>query len=327
MGKILLMKKLKSAGIFWDRRNELAQATKKKCEGVLRRAKIGFGDAEAVPAKKYGFIIVIGGDGTMLKAAGKFDVPLLGINCGKVGHIMEMDCSEIGLLKGVVNGKYSLEKRSRISCNVDGKKMRSALNEVLVAAKEPISLISYRLEVGKELGWADSGDGVIICTPTGSTGHGLSAGGSEISRDAKVMQVVPLNSAGLGRRPLVLDENAKIKISEIHSRKGCVVIVDGQNIGEVEKEVVAGKGKGVVIVVPERPKTALKKRRVSAAGRAILGCLSERPLIQKEIIERSGLSERTVRRVLAKLLGQGMLTRKKGEKDRRKAVFTARAVR
>jgi len=318
------MKNVKSIGIFWDARNELAVATKKRCESVLRKCGIRFGDAGK--GGKYGIVIVVGGDGTMLKAAREFDAPLLGINCGKVGHIMEIDCSETGLLKDVIKGKYSLEKRQRISCRIDGKDAGYALNEALVAAKDPISLVSYRLEANGKPKWADSGDGVMVCTPTGSTGHALSAGGAEISKGAKVVQVVPLNSASLGRRPLVLEESAEIRICGIHSRKGSIVIMDGQNTGIVEKEVVIRKGRPVSLVVLKRLKTALGRGKVSAAGKAILACLAEGPLNQKEITGKSGLSERTVRRVLERLLKEGHISKKRGEQDRRKAVFTARAV-
>lgn len=153
--------------------------------------------AEAV--KSSDFIVVLGGDGTMLSAAhyaAPCEIPLLGINLGHVGFITELEASEFELVGNVFRGEYSIENRMMLDVQVLREGIQvfhaTALNEAVVTNFNLPHILGLLITADKVPVSSFRGDGVIVATPTGSTAYSLSAGGPVIEPSAENLAVTPI---------------------------------------------------------------------------------------------------------------------------------------
>lgn len=171
-------------------------------------------------------VIVLGGDGTLIQAAGrlaKSNIPLIGINLGTLGYLAEVEKENIFLmLEHLINGEYEIEERMMISGTpyINGEKAaeHSALNDIVITRSGTLRIVSIRVFVnGKQLNTYEA-DGVIVSTPTGSTAYNLSAGGPIVEPEAKVILITPICPHTLITRALVLSAEDDIRI-EIGSRR------------------------------------------------------------------------------------------------------------
>lgn len=165
-------------------------------------------------------VIVLGGDGTMLRAARDFmfvDVPLLGINLGSLGYLTEVDKENIiPTLQKILNGEYEIEERMML----EGTFMRQgheaghvrALNDISVLKNSPFQAISYDIFVNGKFLKSYNADGVIISTPTGSTGYNLSAGGPIVEPGADLLVVTPVSPHTLMARSIIFSSKDEIEI-------------------------------------------------------------------------------------------------------------------
>ena len=165
---------------------------------------------------EYDFVISIGGDGTILRSAneiGELSIPIIGLNRGRLGFLANSPIEIIdSIIEKITNSDFSISERTIIQVEFEGK-IKNALNEISVSRKNTTSLISIDTKLnGQYLNtyWAD---GLIISTPTGSTGYSLSCGGPIIMPDSKNLVLTPIAPHNLNARPLVISDNKQIEIS------------------------------------------------------------------------------------------------------------------
>ena len=185
-------------------------------------------------------VIVIGGDGTMLRAAaglGEHDIPLLGINLGTIGFLTEVEVTNLyNALDRLMVKDYSLEKRMMIEGILKGKSYNS-LNDVVITRAGFSRIIGLNIYVNDELLDTYEADGVIVSTPTGSTGYNLSAGGPIVSPKSKAIVVTPISPHSLTSKSIVFDSEDVIRIEIVKKRKTqeteAIVSFDGSNSEEL----------------------------------------------------------------------------------------------
>ena len=186
--------------------------------------------------EKSDIIISIGGDGTMLATAYKahsFDKPVLGLNLGKLGFLVETDVSQmdsvISLLK---KKKYSIEERMVLTgiCDASRSDKLVAVNDLVIEKGGWPKMIELTAWVDDEYVTTFSADGLIVATPTGSTGYSLSTGGPIIAPTAKAITLSPISPHSLTVRPLVLSSEQVIKLRADSPHKEVQVSCDGQRV-------------------------------------------------------------------------------------------------
>ncbi len=179
------------------------------------------------------FMVTIGGDGTILRAAMEMknpSTPLLGINMGRRGFLAEVHPSNIfNALNQVLEGKYYLEESLKLGSESSNKNqvLPDALNEVLVASKLPSKMIIMEIKVDDETITEIQADGCIISTPTGSTAYNLSAGGSILSPDVDAIIVTAICPYSYFKS-IALSKKAKVTVKLLKPRTEAMVIVDGR---------------------------------------------------------------------------------------------------
>ena len=168
--------------------------------------------------------ISMGGDGTFLETArrvGNKEIPILGINTGRLGFLADISQQEMeAALNNFFNGNYKIEERSLIQVQSEEAPLKGypyALNEVAVLKRDNSSMISIRVEINGEYLTTYQADGLIINTPTGSTGYALSVGGPIIMPQAGIFGITPVAPHSLNMRPLTLKDEAEITL-EVESR-------------------------------------------------------------------------------------------------------------
>jgi len=163
--------------------------------------------------------VVLGGDGTMLRAAEvaqERDIPLLGVNLGHVGFLSEVERSKISdVIKALVNKSYVIDPRITLGYTVEraGKNVASgwALNEVTVE-REKATMVELFLEIDNRPISRWGCDGLICSTPTGSTAYAFSAGGPIVWPEVDALVVLPISAHALFSRPLVISPKSKIAV-------------------------------------------------------------------------------------------------------------------
>ncbi|MCF7857830.1 MAG: NAD(+)/NADH kinase [Candidatus Cloacimonetes bacterium] len=192
---------------------------------------------KAVKKNKLDCILSFGGDGTFLRASKtslQYNVPLMGINLGKLGFLSESSLSELEKsIDDLKNNKFSVQKRLLLKTIIrrDNKMIfsASALNDaVIYKGKEP-RLIDIKFYNNKRLVVETRCDGIIISTPTGSTAYSLSAGGPILSPVMEALVVTPLNPHVLSVRPMVFAAEDKFSFRLKTNGSECVLQLDGKN--------------------------------------------------------------------------------------------------
>ncbi len=181
-------------------------------------------------------VIVLGGDGTMLRAArsiGNYDIALIGINLGTLGFLTEIEEVNIyDALDRLINDDFSIEKRMMIEGSVKGKTFNS-LNDVVITRAGFSRVIGLKVYVNHQLLDTYEADGVIVATPTGSTGYNMSAGGPIISPKSKAIVVTPISPHSLTAKSVVFDSTDEITVEVTKKRKTqeteAIVSFDGEN--------------------------------------------------------------------------------------------------
>lgn len=166
--------------------------------------------------------IVLGGDGTMLRAArdlGGSPTPLVGINLGTLGFLTEIEVSNVyQALDRLLTDDYFVEKRMMIEGAVNGDTYH-ALNDIVISRAGFSRIIGLNIYVNDELLENYEADGVIVATPTGSTGYNLSAGGPIISPKSKAIVVTPISPHSLMAKSVVFDSTDEVRIEIVKKRK------------------------------------------------------------------------------------------------------------
>ncbi|MGI8602925.1 MAG: NAD(+)/NADH kinase [Verrucomicrobiales bacterium] len=205
-------------------------------------ALIGAGEAQDYECigSEAELIVVLGGDGTILKTArllGRNMKPLAAMNTGRLGFLTTgAEQDQERFVEAIVRGDYTLSRRRLIAVEFtanDGKTHNAtALNEISITRGNLPRLIHLEARIDGEVFNRYSGDGLIVSTPTGSTAYSLSAGGPIVSPDAKVFVVTPICSHALANRSLVVGDFAALEFSAHGTHEDIVLTIDG-GISEV----------------------------------------------------------------------------------------------
>ena len=211
--RVLLIGKKGSAEIEASLKELAAFLRKRGCEVV------GEGETRADLA------IVIGGDGTMLTAARdlvRHHVPLVGVNQGRLGFMT--DIGQHDMQSGVatiLDGDYSVEERTLLDADIQrqGKSVLRtiALNEAVIGKGSQGRLIEFELSIDGEFVYRLRADGIIVCTPTGSTAYALSAQGPILQPTVRAFALVPLNPHVLSARPVSVSDSSIIELTLVHA--------------------------------------------------------------------------------------------------------------
>lgn len=182
------------------------------------------------------FALSVGGDGTFLTTAaaiGNRNVPILGINCGRLGFLAEVQTQQVDyILDKLIEGDYSVEQRSllHVSCSEGGYILApDALNEVAIMKQGLSSMITIETRLNGEFLHAYEADGLIVATATGSTAYNLSVGGPIIMPQVKAILLSPIATHSLNVRPLAVPDDAKIDLVVKSRNGGYMVSVDGRS--------------------------------------------------------------------------------------------------
>ena len=182
--------------------------------------------------------ISIGGDGTFLRTArwvGDKEIPILGINTGHLGYLADITVDEmIGAVDDLKNGLYKIETRSLIEVTSTRKEAiidwNYALNEVAILKQDTSSMISVATKVNDVDLATYLGDGLIISTPTGSTGYNLSVGGPIVEPTAPNWIISPIAAHSLTMRPLVVGDSHELTITTTSRATNYRVSLDGRSV-------------------------------------------------------------------------------------------------
>ena len=189
-------------------------------------------------AEKADVIISLGGDGTLLRGiqyAFRWEAPLLGINLGRVGFLTETEPGDMeAALEAVLHGTYEVETRPVLRVEAENR-CWYALNDVVLSRGGRARLTTINAYVDGELAGRYVADGVVVATPTGSTGYSLSAGGPIVSPKVDCMVITPICAHTLQHRPAVVYGGAQIKLAlSPEDMQTASLQVDGQSCQELQ---------------------------------------------------------------------------------------------
>jgi len=222
--------------------NDLSYEILKKNKSIIIEEKI---KTYTKIDETFDFVLAIGGDGTILESAkliGKMSTPVIGLNKGRLGFLANSNTDDINqILSNVKLSKFQISERTIIKGIVNGIEY-NALNEISVSRKNTTSLITIETKLNQQFLNTYWADGLIVSTPTGSTGYSLSCGGPIIMPESKNLVLTPIAPHNLNARPLVIPDDKEISIS-IKSREDQYFIsIDSDIISvSINSEIVISK--------------------------------------------------------------------------------------
>ena len=180
-------------------------------------------------------VVAFGGDGTILhlaRAASMRGVPVLGVNLGSLGFMSDLEAGELDLLKHLAGGHYRKEKRMMLDVSVlrDNRTVytSSALNDAVVTKGAMARVVRLQVTTGEDQLGIFSGDGVVVATPTGSTGYSLSAGGPIVEPTAQNFVISPICAHSVFSKSFVLSAAGTVTVAPAElNRKQVYLSVDG----------------------------------------------------------------------------------------------------
>ena len=194
----------------------------------------------------FDMLLSIGGDGTILRAATlvrNSRIPILGINAGRLGFLASVQKEDIAtFLQIVIDKRYTISKRTLLSLaispkNKDIQDINFAMNEISVSRKDTTSMITIETYLNGEFLNSYWADGLIIATPTGSTGYSLSCGGPILTPEVKSLVLTPIAPHNLNARPLVIPDNTEVRLKVSGREEQYLVSLDSR-ITSIKNESV-----------------------------------------------------------------------------------------
>jgi NAD+ kinase len=231
----LLAIEKKVVALYVDTAREHARSIAARVAADFRDGGFEVVDREAAAAAS--LIITIGGDGTLLRAARlaiEYEIPLLGINTGRLGFLTELDEDDPRLsdLPALVERGLFVEERTALQAEYDEQRF-FALNDVVVRKGEVSRIVPFGLRVDNGAMTRIAADGICVATPTGSTAYFLSAGGSLIAPNVDAFGVVPLLPHTLFSRPLIVPTRSRIEITSDLEAAQAHLECDGDVLSDV----------------------------------------------------------------------------------------------
>lgn len=186
--------------------------------------------------KESDFIIVLGGDGTLLGASrkiAKYETPILGVNLGRLGFLTEVELQDLySVMEKIFAGDYAIEKRMMLEAIVINKGVPVetfyGLNDVVLSKGTFERIIRLKTYVDANYLNTYSADGIIISSPTGSTAYSLSAGGPIVNPQTNLLIITPISPHSLYARSVIVSEKEKVSIEVENENNAVVLTVDGQ---------------------------------------------------------------------------------------------------
>jgi NAD+ kinase len=215
-------------------------------------------------------VIVLGGDGTLIRAASVLSfrkIPLIGVNLGRLGFLCELEANTV--FEGIdelMNDNYIIEDRMMLGgkCPKYASKDRPALNDIVIHRTGALTVINLTVYVNGEFLKRFQADGIIISTPTGSTGYNMSAGGPIVDPKASLILITPINAHDLTSRSIVIgaDDEVVVEIGEKRSVKDEIIEVsfDGDNALRLEAgdKLIINKSQGTAKILRLNRKSFLE---------------------------------------------------------------------
>lgn len=210
---------------------ELAAQIRLKCGHDAGRAAV---PRDKVPAGA-DVVLSLGGDGTILQTAatvGTTGKPILGVNLGKLGFLAELNLDELrNSIDELFKGKFNLEERAVLEANFQQNGEATtifALNDIVIDKAGSPRMIDLETYVDSDYLITYRGDGLVLSTPTGSTGYCLSTGGPIISPESRVIAISPISPHTLSARPVIIPDTSRVRVVAHSTFKHVMIIADGQ---------------------------------------------------------------------------------------------------
>jgi NAD+ kinase len=218
---------------------------------------------------KADFLLSIGGDGTLLKAVTyvrESEIPIMGINTGRLGFISSISADQIDdAITDILKGNYKINERTLLELSSDKnlfKEKNFALNEVAVSKKDTSSMIRIDAYVDDEFLNTYWADGLVVSTPTGSTGYSLSCGGPIIMPGTNNIIITPNAPHNLNVRPIVIDDNSVVKLKVEDRDQLALVSLDSRSRAfDSETELIIKKANFKVRLVQPQNNSLIKTIR------------------------------------------------------------------
>ena len=216
----------------------------------------------------FDLLISIGGDGTILRAATvvrDLGIPLLGINAGRLGFLAKVQKENIDqFLQLVIERKYTISERTllSLSCTPQNESIADlnfAMNEITVSRKDTASMLTIETSLNNEYLNSYWADGLIISTPTGSTGYSMSCGGPVLTPDVKSFVITPIAPHNLNARPLVIPDETEIKLVVTGREENYLVSLDSRSVTMKNDTVLTIKKTPFSIKMVEIPEETFLK--------------------------------------------------------------------
>ena len=217
--------------------------------------------------------IVLGGDGTFIHAAKKavdYSIPVIGVNMGSLGYLCELESEEIkDDVERIVKGKFITEERMMLSGAVkkDDREFfkDEAINDIVIHRGGELRVLNFNIYINGEHLFTVTADGIIIATPTGSTGYSMSAGGPIVEPEARLMVITPINAHIINGKSIILssEDRVEIEIGEGRrkQREEALVTFDGGEAIKVfsSDRVVVSKSDRLAQIMRINKRSFLKK--------------------------------------------------------------------
>ncbi|MEA3557777.1 MAG: NAD(+)/NADH kinase [Candidatus Thermoplasmatota archaeon] len=173
-------------------------------------------------------ILCIGGDGTLLGTLQRTKLPVLGINVGSLGFLMEVPPENFPLaFEQLLSGNFVIEERSRLKTLLNNKELPDATNEAVIATSTPSKIQEFEFYIDMEWAQTIRADGIIISTPTGSTSYALSAGGSVLDPRLNAFEIIPISPFRINTRPFIIPDSSVISLRVAHKTRSAQLVIDG----------------------------------------------------------------------------------------------------
>ena len=225
---------------YWKSKKANVLFEKTFYESIVTNSSIdlishGFNTFKVLDAS-YELLISVGGDGTILRAityVKDLNIPIVGINTGRLGFLATIPMNKVETaLSEIFEGNYRISKRSLLAINIDGNEpgfdLNFALNEISVSRKNTTSMISIETWLDDEYLASYWADGLIVSTPTGSTGYSLSCGGPVIMPESDSLVLTPIAPHNLNARPIIISSDKVIKLKVTGREEKHLVSLDSR---------------------------------------------------------------------------------------------------
>ena len=285
-------------------------------------------------------VFAVGDTGTFLRSIflTRSSIPVISASSDRISFFTEITPSNIREnLQLVLSQKYLEDSYDRIE--IQDRRSRiplPALNEIAIFPKNSALLMNYTLVIDNNVLYRGRSDGIIISTALGSTGYALSSGGPIAFGNPDILLIVPVNPLNKDHIPLVVPINSDIKIANLRSRSPIDAVIDGQIRVPIEEDVNIKKSTSKVKIVRFQSRknilAKLRHRLVELDLRHLEGVppsakyifkllLTEGEMTQKELIESTGLPNRTVRNALNILNEKGVISKRPHLRDARQSIY------